>query len=178
MTEPTFSVCIPNYNYARYVGETIRSVLDQTYPHFEVVVVDNASTDASLDVIRSFHDPRIRVFANRYNIGFAPNLQKATAYARNEYLNLLSADDVMRPDALERYARRWPTGATGPVQQCCSRMLRSSTETADRRGDSNALSPTSPTFPRCARIHLEAGFTGAARYLRGHWVDCVPPLRF
>ena len=53
---PFFSICIPNYNYARYVGETIQSVLDQSFQDFEVIVADNASTDDSVQVVRSFQD--------------------------------------------------------------------------------------------------------------------------
>lgn len=102
---PTFSVCIPNYNYARYLGETIESVLRQTWPHFEIVVADNASTDASLEIVERFKSDKIRVFRNRYNVGFAPNLDKATAPARNEHLIALSSDDLMHPEALATYAR-------------------------------------------------------------------------
>ncbi|NDJ61555.1 MAG: glycosyltransferase [Chloroflexi bacterium] len=101
--QPTFSVCIPNYNYGHFIGETIQSVLDQTYPLFEVIIADNASTDNSVEVIRSFNDDRIRLVENRYNIGFAPNLQRATMYAQNDFINLLSSDDQMKPDALETY---------------------------------------------------------------------------
>jgi len=104
MNQPTFSICIPNYNYGHFIGETIQSVLDQTYPHYEIIVADNASTDNSVDVVQSFKDDRIRLIRNRYNIGFAPNLQRATMYARNEFINLLSADDQMKPMALEEYA--------------------------------------------------------------------------
>lgn len=105
MNEPTFSICIPNYNYGDYIGDTIQSVLDQTYPHFEIIVADNASTDHSVEVVERFDDPRIRLIRNRYNIGFAPNLQRATMDAQNDYINLLSSDDQMHPDALETYAR-------------------------------------------------------------------------
>ncbi len=104
MDHPTFSICIPNYNYAHYIGETIESVLNQSYPHFEIVVADNASTDNSIQVVESYKDPRIRLVKNHYNIGFAPNLQAATAPAKMEFVNLLSSDDKMRPDALENYA--------------------------------------------------------------------------
>lgn len=102
---PTFSICIPNYNYGRYIGETIQSVLDQTYQNFEIIVADNASTDNSVEVVQSFKDPRIRLIRNRYNIGFAPNLQRVTMEARNDFINLLSSDDLMRPEALETYVR-------------------------------------------------------------------------
>ncbi len=104
MSYPTFSVCIPNYNYGRFIGETIQSVLDQTYPHFEIIIADNASTDNSMEVITRFNDPRIRVYQNNFNIGFAPNLQRVTQYARHDFINLLSSDDLMKPDALQTYA--------------------------------------------------------------------------
>jgi len=99
-----FSVCIPNYNYARYLGRTIRSVLEQTYSDFEIFVSDNASTDESIAVIESFHDDRIRWSRNRCNVGFAGNLDRAARPAAGDYLMLLSSDDLMRPDALATYA--------------------------------------------------------------------------
>tara|TARA_B100000686_G_scaffold285239_1_gene309296 strand:- start:3537 stop:4610 length:1074 start_codon:yes stop_codon:yes gene_type:complete len=100
---PNFSICIPNYNYGNYIGDTIESVLNQTYQHFEIIIVDNASTDDSVDIIKSFKDNRIKLFLNEYNIGFAPNLQRATGYAQNDFINLLSSDDQMNPTALEFY---------------------------------------------------------------------------
>lgn len=104
MKTPTFSICIPNYNYGKYIGDTIQSVLDQTYQDFEIIIADNASIDNSMDVIRLFNDPRIRIIQNHYNIGFAPNLQRATQYAQGDFINLLSSDDQMKPHALETYA--------------------------------------------------------------------------
>tara|TARA_B100000029_G_scaffold483142_1_gene534047 strand:- start:40 stop:1107 length:1068 start_codon:yes stop_codon:yes gene_type:complete len=102
---PSFSICIPNYNYAQYIGQTIESVLNQTYQNFEIIVVDNASTDNSVEVVKAFIDPRIKLYKNNYNIGFAPNLQKATSLASNDFINLLSSDDQMKPKALETYAK-------------------------------------------------------------------------
>jgi len=102
--QPSFSICIPNYNYGHYIAETIQSILNQTYQNFEIIVADNASTDNSIEVIKSFDDPRIRLIRNQYNIGFAPNLQHATMHAENDFLNLLSSDDLMKPNALETYA--------------------------------------------------------------------------
>jgi glycosyltransferase involved in cell wall biosynthesis len=99
-----FSICIPNYNYEKYLGETIQSVLDQTCPDFEIVVVDNASNDRSVEVVRSFPDPRIRLYVNPCNVGFGPNLDRAASRASNPYILVLSSDDLMRPDALREYA--------------------------------------------------------------------------
>jgi glycosyltransferase involved in cell wall biosynthesis len=105
MTLPTFSICIPNYNYARFLGDTIQSVLDQTYPHFEIIVADNASTDDSIKVVESFRDKRISLIRNHYNIGFAPNLQQVARQARNDFIILLSSDDRMASGALDAYMR-------------------------------------------------------------------------
>jgi len=104
LPQPSFSICIPNYNYGHFIGQTIQSVLDQSYQNFEIIVADNASTDDSVQVVESFHDGRIRLIRNHYNIGFAPNLQRATMFAQNDFINLLSSDDLMNPTALETYA--------------------------------------------------------------------------
>lgn len=104
MITPKFSICIPNYNHGRFIGDTIQSVLQQTYQNFEIVIADNASTDNSIEIVKKFSDPRIRLYTNQYNIGFAPNLQRVTSYAKYDFVNLLSSDDQMKPNALEAYA--------------------------------------------------------------------------
>jgi len=101
---PLFSICIPNYNYGHLIGDTIRSVLDQSFLDFEILVCDNASTDDSVRRVEAVGSDRVRLYRNRYNIGFAPNLQQVTRRARGEFLILLSSDDQMRPGALEAYA--------------------------------------------------------------------------
>lgn len=100
MSAPLFSICIPNYNYARYLPRTIGSVLTQDGVELEVVVADNASTDGSVKVIEGLGDPRVRVRVNACNVGFAGNLDRAARLATGRYLNLLSSDDLMRPGAL------------------------------------------------------------------------------
>jgi glycosyltransferase involved in cell wall biosynthesis len=101
---PFFSICIPCFNHAEYIGKTIRSVLDQDFDDFEIIVADNSSTDNSRDIVRSFCDKRIRLIENRYNIGFAPNLQRVTETARGRFINVLSSDDLMNQGALRKYA--------------------------------------------------------------------------
>lgn len=104
MTSPTFSVCIPNYNYANYVVETIESVLRQDAA-LEVVVSDNASTDASASVIGAIGDDRVKLHVNRANIGFAGNLDRAVSLASGEWVLLVSSDDLVEPGALATYDR-------------------------------------------------------------------------
>jgi glycosyltransferase involved in cell wall biosynthesis len=101
--QPFFSVCIPNFNYAHYLEETVQSVLNQSFEDYEIIIVDNASTDSSWELMQSFSDARIKVFRNRSNIGFAPNLQTATEKANGKFIHLLSADDNMKPNVLSLY---------------------------------------------------------------------------
>ena len=100
-----FSICIPNYNYGRYLGETVRSALDQTHPDLEVHVADNDSTDDSIAVLEAIDDSRLSYHRNHTNVGFAPNLDRAVAGTTGERIILLSSDDLMKPEALETYCR-------------------------------------------------------------------------
>jgi len=97
-----FSVCIPNFNYGNFIGETIESVLAQD---FEIVITDNCSTDNSWEVIQKYvaNDSRVRAFRNKYNLGFAGNLDRVTSQAKNEFLILLSSDDIMNKGTLRVY---------------------------------------------------------------------------
>jgi glycosyltransferase involved in cell wall biosynthesis len=98
-----FSICIPNYNYERYLGRTIQSVRDQAGADFEILVSDNASTDGSLEIVRGFADSRIRWHVNKCNVGFAGNLDRAARLADGDRMLMLSSDDLMRPGALATY---------------------------------------------------------------------------
>jgi glycosyltransferase involved in cell wall biosynthesis len=100
----SFSICIPNFNYARYLGATLDSVLGQSHRDLEVLVSDNASTDGSLDVIDQHGDDRVRLHVNKRNIGFASNLDRAARMASGDVMIMLSSDDVMAPGALDVYA--------------------------------------------------------------------------
>ena len=97
---PLVSICIPSYNTGPFIGAAIRSVLDQTYPYFEIVISDNCSKDDTVEVIRSFHDPRIRFCVNETNLGVEPNWNNALHMARGKYLKLLCADDILYPDCI------------------------------------------------------------------------------
>lgn len=110
-----FSICIPNYNYANYIGRTIHSVLDQDGADLEVVVSDNASTDDSVSVIESIDDDRVSVSVNERNLGFAPNLDRAGRRATGDLMIMLSSDDLVRPGALTVYDRLFAETGGGAV---------------------------------------------------------------
>ena len=102
--EPKVSICIPNYNYGRFIGDAIQSALEQTYKNFELIIVDNCSTDNSEEVIKSFSDPRIRYYKNDRNIGGVRNWNRCLALACGEYITLLHADDRLTPNSIEKRA--------------------------------------------------------------------------
>lgn len=99
---PLLSYIVLSYNYADYIGTSIRSILAQTVQNFEIVVVDDASRDASVGVVRGFSDPRIRLLVNDRNLGGAGSYNRAVAAARGEWLVNLDADDWHAPQKAER----------------------------------------------------------------------------
>jgi glycosyltransferase involved in cell wall biosynthesis len=99
---PLVSVCIPTYNYARFVGRAIASVLEQTHRDLEVVVVDDASTDDTAAVVACHAaDRRLRLERNEHNIGLFANFNRCLEIARGEYVKVLCADDWLHPRSLE-----------------------------------------------------------------------------
>lgn len=99
---PKVSVVIPVYNRARYVGETIESVLSQTYQDFELIAVDDGSTDDSRKVLESFGN-RVRILEhpNRENRGQSAAINRGIAAARGEHVGMLDSDDLWLPRKLE-----------------------------------------------------------------------------
>jgi glycosyltransferase involved in cell wall biosynthesis len=94
------SVLIPAYNHGRYLAAAVQSVLDQSFQDFELVVVDDGSTDNSRDVIRSFTDPRIRFFQQE-NRGAHAAINRAVELSGGQYVSILNSDDLYHPRRLE-----------------------------------------------------------------------------
>jgi len=97
---PRISVVIPVYNRERYIGAAIASVLAQTFGDFELLVIDDGSTDGTGDVVRSFHDQRIRLLRHGANQGIARARNAGVDAARGDYLAFLDSDDVALPERL------------------------------------------------------------------------------
>lgn len=96
------TVLMPTYNVAPYVKEAIASVLRQTYRDFELLVIDDCSTDGTVSVVRSIDDPRIRIVQNEKNLGLAENLNRGLSLITTEYVARMDGDDIAEPFWLER----------------------------------------------------------------------------
>jgi len=99
---PKVSVVIPVYNREKYVAVAIDSILSQTFSDFELLVVDDGSTDRTIDVVLSYSDPRIRLVRNNANRGVATTRNKGIQLARGEYLAFLDSDDWAYPKRLAK----------------------------------------------------------------------------
>ncbi|TXN22706.1 glycosyltransferase [Methylobacterium sp. WL9] len=99
---PTVSVLVKSYNHAPYVAQTIASVLDQSFQDFEIVVTDDASRDATAEIVRGFDDPRIRLEVLPANLGISGAMNATIARARGRYLAILNSDDWAVPGRLAR----------------------------------------------------------------------------
>jgi len=99
---PKVSVCIPVYNGSDYIAESIESVLAQTYKDFQLIVVDNCSTDNTGEIVSNFQDPRLSYVRNTQNIGLVGNENRCLDLAKGQYIYILHHDDIMLPDNLER----------------------------------------------------------------------------
>ncbi|NVN89347.1 MAG: glycosyltransferase family 2 protein [Desulfuromonadales bacterium] len=95
MHQPRISVCIPTYNYGRYISQAIESVLNQTVTDFELLVVDDFSKDATDDIVRRYaaQDSRIRYIRHKKNQGMVANWNYCLREARGIYIKFLFADD-------------------------------------------------------------------------------------
>lgn len=96
------SVIMPSYNAAQYIEKSIKSVQSQTYKKWELIIVDDCSTDNTVEIIRQVNDSRIRLFENKLNSGAAISRNKALREARGKWVAFLDADDIWVPEKLEK----------------------------------------------------------------------------
>jgi len=99
---PEVTVLMPVYNAEKYLGEAIDSILRQTFSDFEFLIIDDGSTDRSIDIIHSYDDSRIRLVINEQNMGIGRTLNKGIELASSGLIARMDADDISLPDRLEK----------------------------------------------------------------------------
>ena len=104
MSGPKLSVILPNYNHAAYLPRCVEAILGQSFADLELIVVDDASTDHSRDILADYarRDPRVRVYHNSENRGVIATLTRALGMARGEYVFGAASDDYVLPGYFER----------------------------------------------------------------------------
>ena len=103
MNSPAISVLMTTYNREKYVGAAMESVLNSSFKDFELVIVDDRSTDKTVDIVREWQakDDRVKLFINEQNLGDYPNRNQAAAHATGKYLKYVDADDLIYPWGLQ-----------------------------------------------------------------------------
>lgn len=102
MVDGLVSIIMPSWNTERFIAKSIQSVLNQTYKNWELLIVDDCSTDNTDDIVASFNDPRIKYFHNEKNCGAALTRNKAMRESQGEWIAFLDSDDLWAPEKLEK----------------------------------------------------------------------------
>jgi glycosyltransferase involved in cell wall biosynthesis len=96
------TILMPVYNAASYLHEAITSILHQTFTNFEFLIIDDGSTDESVQIIKSYHDKRIRLIVNGQNLGISATLNKGLSLATAELIARMDSDDISEPERIEK----------------------------------------------------------------------------
>lgn len=99
---PTISVIMPAFNAEKYISTAIESILQQTFEDFEFIIIDDASTDQTYDIICNYHDKRIIRIRNQKNIGVAACINKGILNARSEFIARMDSDDISKPERFQK----------------------------------------------------------------------------
>jgi len=98
---PKYSIIVPNYNYGRYLGDAIKSLLSQTFTNWEAILIDDCSTDNSKQIIETINDPRIKKIFHKSNVGNVSTFNEGIQNSTGMYVVILSADDAYSEKFLE-----------------------------------------------------------------------------
>ncbi|QJD97556.1 glycosyltransferase [Mucilaginibacter robiniae] len=99
---PKLSVILPVYNTEKYIKEAVDSILNQTYKDFELIVLNDASTDGTLGILQQYQDTRLKVITNEQNLKVVKTLNKGLDLAQGEYIARMDADDISHPQRFEK----------------------------------------------------------------------------
>lgn len=159
---PTLSVCVPVYNGQDFIERSIDSILTQSLGDFELLVVDNASTDDTVAVVETFDDPRLRLVRNDSNIGLVGNHNKCLSLATGELLQFVHSDDWLLPRCFEKLVPTFVNHNVG-LSFAPRRVVTEDVAWKERYGHLHApLEPLSPVNngPAIVRKYVQAGAEG------------------
>ena len=100
--KPALTVLMPVYNGEKYLGQAVESILDQTFAGFDLLIIDDCSSDRSVDIIRSYRDSRIRLVQNDRNRGLIGTLNEGIELAERSYIARMDQDDISMPERLRK----------------------------------------------------------------------------
>ena len=157
------SIIMPSYNTAPYIKETITSVLDQTYTNWELIIVDDCSTDNTDEVLATINDDRIRFFKNEKNSGAAISRNRALREAKGQWIAYLDSDDLWMPEKLEKQI--------GFMEKNCYIFSYTGYEEIDVEGNKTGVKVTGPKkitktgmfnycWPGCLTVMFDATKVG------------------
>lgn len=160
---PRITVLLPVYNGGVYLRPAIDSVLAQSYPDFELLVIDDGSTDASREIVGGIDDPRIRLIENGRNLGLIATLNRGLTLARGEFIARMDADDLCLP---ERFARQIACLETNPTIGGCGTWF-------EKCSDRGCVTMEMPEAPDLIRLFLifDNPFLHSSMMLRRHLLD-------
>ena len=150
-SSPLVTVCVPSYNYAEFLRPCLASVLSQSFRDFELLVVDDASTDDSARVAESFNDPQVRVVRHARNAGAVQTWNHGLTLARGEYIGFLCADDCFRPDKLQHQVAALQSHPEVALVHADGEWMD---ERGERREGQASSAAFRSVFPPAVRAHL------------------------
>ena len=110
---PLVSVLLPVYNVELYIEEALCSILNQTYTNFECIVIDDASTDRTVQIIESVKDDRIVLIKKEKNTGYTKNLNEGIKLCKGKYIARMDGDDISYPERFQKPEGKLYTHAYG-----------------------------------------------------------------
>jgi glycosyltransferase involved in cell wall biosynthesis len=100
-SQPLVSVLIPVYNSEKFVADSLKSIISQTYQNLEILVLDDGSTDQSIQKVKSFDDSRIQIFSHEINQGLIVTRNELIEKANGKYIAFLDSDDISYPNRIQ-----------------------------------------------------------------------------
>ena len=177
MVDHTLSVAMANYNHGRYIGEALEAILEQSYRPHEIIVIDDASTDGSVEVVERFVErhPTVRLVQNDRNLGTVETFNRGLDEATGDYVYFPASDDKVLPGLFERSMHLL---GQNPQAGLCTALPRTLSETGEDLGPRHipiiSESPCflSPERALAAVRRVDGWFTGnTAIYRRGALLD-------